>query len=122
MNYSEPTKDEPNVELWEDLAGDDKVFHEEVARGITNDDIPEADEEFDPETFDNYVNMELTMERHYDGPEFSRVTKRLKDKDGLPIGIASENPILDTRMYEVEYTDGYKTAMTANAIASNLFA
>ena len=29
--------------------------------------------------------------------------------------------ILDTRMYEVEYSDGYKTAMTANTIASNLF-
>ena len=40
----------------------------------------------------------------------------------MPIGTASENPILDTRMYEVEYVDGYKTAMAANAIASNLFA
>ena len=29
--------------------------------------------------------------------------------------------MLDTRMYEVEYADGYKTSMTANAIASNLF-
>ena len=46
----------------------------------------------------------------------------LKDKDGLPIGTASENPILDTRMHEVEYADGYKTAMAANAIAKNLFA
>ena len=26
-----------------------------------------------------------------------------------------------TMMYEVEYADGYKTAMTANVIASNLF-
>ena len=25
-------------------------------------------------------------------------------------------------MYEVEYADGYKTAMAANAIANNLFA
>ena len=46
----------------------------------------------------------------------------MKDKDGLPIGTASENPILDTRMNEVEYADGYKTAMAANAIANNLFA
>ena len=50
------------------------------------------------------------------------MTKRLKDKEGRPIGITSDNPILDTRMYEVEYADGYKAATTANNIASNLFA
>ena len=65
--------------------------------------------------------MEIAIDRHDDGPEFARVTKRLKDKDGLPIGTASENPILDTRIHEVEYADGYKTAMAANAIANNLF-
>ena len=46
----------------------------------------------------------------------------MKDKEGRPIGIASDNPILDTRMYGVEYADGYKAAMMANNIASNLFA
>ena len=46
----------------------------------------------------------------------------MKDKEGRPIGIASDNPILGTRMYEVEYADGYKAATTANNIASNLFA
>ena len=50
--------------------------------------------------------MELALDRHDDGPEFARVNKRLKDKDGRPIGIAADNPILDTRMYEVEYADG----------------
>ena len=87
---------------------------------ITNEDIPEADDIFDPEEFDNYVNMELALDRHDDGPEFARVNKRLKDKDGIPIGIAADNPILDTRMYEVEYADGYKTAITANAIENKL--
>ena len=66
--------------------------------------------------------MELALYSYDNGHEFSRVNKRLKDKDGRPIGIAAENPILDTRMYKVEYSDGYKTAMTANAISSNLFA
>ena len=56
---------------------------------ITNEDIPEADDVFDPEEFDNYVNMELELYRHYDGPELTIVNKRLKDKDGRPIGIAA---------------------------------
>ena len=65
--------------------------------------------------------MELALDRHENGPEFARVNKRLKGKDGITIGIAADNKILDTRMYKVEYSDGYKIAMTANAIASNLF-
>ena len=50
-------------------------------------------------------------------PRLARVTKRLKDANGLPIGLANENPILDTRMYEVEYLDGEQMSLVANNIA-----
>ena len=65
--------------------------------------------------------MELYLDRQGDGPEFARVTKQLKEKDGRPIGAASKIAILDYRMYEVEYEDGHKVAISANAISSNLF-
>ena len=65
--------------------------------------------------------MELALDRHNNGPGFEILNNRLKEKYGRLIGIAADNPILDTRMYKVEYADGYKTAMTANALASNLF-
>ena len=65
--------------------------------------------------------MELALDRHNHGPKSAIVNKILKDKDGRPKVIVADNTILDTRMYYVEYDDGYKTAMTANAIASNLF-
>ena len=85
--------------------------------------IPEADTEFTPEIFDDtYLNMELALDRGGEHPEYAKVTKRMRDKDGLPIGTASDNPILDSRMYEVEYLDGYKTSMAANIIAENLYA
>ena len=45
----------------------------------------------------------------------------LKDANGIPIGTASDNPILDTRLYEVEYVDGHKASLSANVIATNLF-
>ena len=73
------------------------MFHKEFARVITNEDIPEADDIFDPEEFDNYVNMELALDRHENGPEFARVNKRLKDKDVRPVIIVAENQILDCR-------------------------
>ena len=56
--------------------------------------------------------MEIAINRHNNGPNFARVKKLLKEKYGLPIGTASEKSILDTRIYEVEYADRYKTAMT----------
>ena len=66
--------------------------------------------------------MEIDINRHNSGPEFARVTKLLKEKCGIPIGTASKNSILDTRMCEVEYADGYNIAMVANTITNNLLA
>ena len=75
---------------------------------MKNSDIPESDDKFDPEYFDdNYLNMELDLVRQGEGPEFARVAKRLKDKDRRPIGTASKNPILDSLMYKVKYEDGH---------------
>ena len=48
--------------------------------------------------------------------------KRLKDANGRPIGVANDNPILDLRMYEVEYCDGYIAEMASKIIDENLFA
>ena len=66
--------------------------------------------------------MELALPRDGDGPEFARVTKRLRDANELPIGRAHDNPIMDSRVYEVEYLDGHKASLAANTIAVNMFA
>ena len=66
--------------------------------------------------------MELSLSRYGGETTLSRVTKRLKDANGLPIGTSHENPILYTRVYEVEYADGHKASMAAIAITMNLFA
>ena len=66
--------------------------------------------------------MEVALPRDGEGPELARVIKRLRDKDGIPIGTANDNPILDSRVYEVEFLDGHKASLAANAIAENLFA
>ena len=90
---------------------------------VSNDKIKEADEEFTPDTYDNrYLNMELAVPRgDSPNPQYAKVTKRLRDADGIPIGMANENPILDSRMYEVEYQYSTKASLAANYIAENLF-
>ena len=92
-------------------------------KSIYNDkSIPEADD-FTPEVLDDtYLNMELALPRDDEGPEFAKMTKRLRDANGIPIGTANDNPIFDTRVYEVEYMDGHKASLAANAIAENMFA
>jgi len=114
--------DKPDPELWSDLIEEDEDFYNEFVRIVDDEELPEADDDFTPDTYDAYLNMELAIPRGDNGPEFARVTKRLRDADGIPIGTAADNPILDTRMYEVEYADGYKESLTANLIAQNLFA
>jgi hypothetical protein len=69
--------------------------------------------------------MELAIPRDGDGPEYVRGTKRLRDKDGMHIGVA-ENKFAQvdlrgqpTRMFEVivdHRTDGSE-AMQQNAFA-----
>ena len=114
--------DKPNPEDWSDFLEEDPEFREEFNRVYNNTDIKEADE-YTPEVGDDtYVNMELALPRDDTGPTFAKVTKRVRDANGNPIGKAHDNPILDTRIYEVEYLDGRKESLAANAIAANMFA
>jgi hypothetical protein len=72
---------------------------------------------------DNYVGMELALPRgNGEGMLQGQVTKRMRDKEGRPIGTSSDNPLLDSRMYEVEYIDKNVEPLTANVIAENLIA
>ena len=47
---------------------------------------------------------------------------RAVDQDGQPIGRPSNNPLLDSRRYKVEYLDGTTEVLTANIIAENSLA
>ena len=91
---------------------------------VSNSEIIDADEEFTPDTYDDrYLNMELALPRGDNPkPQYTNVTKRLRDANGIPTGAANENPILDSHMYEVEYQDGTKASLAANYIAEILFA
>ena len=72
---------------------------------------------------DNYVNMEIALPRSEDGQlHAAHVKRRAIDQDGRPIGVANDNPMLDTRRYVVQYLDGTTETLTANTIATNLFA
>ena len=96
----------PNPSDWTDLMEEDPDFKEEFQRIFDNPSFPEADE-FTPSVLeDTYVDKELNLPRDGEEPSFARVTKRLCDANGITIGTASDNQILDTQVYEFEYMDG----------------
>ena len=102
---------------------DDPDFQEEFNEVVSNPGIADADDTFMPDTYDTYLQIELALPQG-DRLELrlAKVTKQMKDAHSIPIGTAHDNLLLDTRMYEVEYVDGEKAALSANHIAENLFA
>lgn len=76
-----------------------------------------------PDAFDNYLHMEIALPRGVDeSMQFARVKRRKIDDDGIPVGVANDNPLLDNRVYVVEWLDGHTEELMANVIAENLFA
>ena len=102
---------------------EDPDFQEEFDNTVNNPEVKEADELFTPDTYDQYLQMELALPQSDSlEPRLARVTKQLKDANCIPIRMADQNPLLDTCMYEVEFADGGKASLAANYIAENLFA
>jgi hypothetical protein len=70
---------------------------------------PDADkpeiEDFTPEMYDNLINAEVLLSKG-DVLLPGRVVGRKRDASGNPIGVGSANPILYTRIYDVEFPDG----------------
>jgi hypothetical protein len=75
--------DKPNPEDWAELLDTDEDFRREFQMLYNDDSIPEADD-FTPEVLeDTYLNMEIALPRDGEGPEFAKVTKRLRDANGI---------------------------------------
>jgi hypothetical protein len=81
--------------------------------------MPELDE-VDPETYDAYIQAHVQLPVG-DQLSLGTVFRRKRDKDGNPVGRHNNNPILDTRVYEVEFSDGQVLEYAANLIAENMY-
>ena len=99
----------------------DKEFIDDMTKLISDDTIPEQDSRMNTDVLDGYVNMEIALSRGDEGNlEHEIVKKRAVDRGGIPIGVANSNPMLDSRVYDLEYSDGSLDAFTANIIAENI--
>ena len=110
----------PSPEHWEETFRDDEDFMEEFMRVYSNPEVSEQDA-YTPDSYDPHIGMRILLDRGGNKPEMATVKKRLRDEDGNPIGVAHENPVVDTRLYQIEYADGHTVPVAANVIVENLF-
>ena len=108
-----------------DLEHEDDEFYNEFNKAISDPLLKDADDihnnEYGKE--DTYLGMKLGIHRGPDEElQHAQVKRRAVDEDGKPKGVANENPLMDTRQYEVEFLDGEIEEMTANLIAENVIA
>jgi hypothetical protein len=80
---------------------------------------PEIDD-ITPETYDSLISAEVISPQG-DVLVPAIVTSRKRDSNGNPIGTHDNNPLLDTRVYEVTFPDGHIDAYAANIIAQNIY-
>jgi hypothetical protein len=83
---------------------------------------PDADDDTDDvDTYDQYVGATVTLPIG-DKMMSARVRGRKRSSDGSFAGRANPNPILDTRIYDVEFADGQMAELAANVIAQSMYA
>ena len=74
----------------------------------------------DYESYDEYVRMELMLPHEKDELRMGKVISRSRDEHNLPIGKKHNNPIFDTRLYDVKFNDGSIHQYSANILAENM--
>ena len=81
----------------------------------------ECEDEPTPITYDNYLVAQVVLPKGNDMVS-GTVKSRVKDFEGQPIEMADKTPIIDTRVYNVEFSDGEVAELGANIIAECMYA
>ena len=81
----------------------------------------ECKDEPTPITYDTYIGAEVVLPKG-NAIVSGTVKSTVKDFEGQSIGKADKNPILDTRVYNVEFSDGATAELGANIIAECVYA
>jgi hypothetical protein len=105
----------------DDIFVDDTSFETEFNPIGTSPEIElnEADD-WTPESFDTYISASVLLPKG-DSYQNATVVKRARDDNDNPVGKRHNNPILDTREYEVQFSDGSIDTYSANLIAESMY-
>ena len=86
-------------------------------------DLPLHEEDDDTMSqLDEYIGTHIKLHDDNGIPVLARVKGRKRDQNGMVIGKRNNNPMLDSRIYKVEFPDGRTDEYATNAIAEALYA
>ena len=88
---------------------------------IEQEDLEDAYDAAYMELNDNVIGTKIQLPHESGEAMEAVVTRRKRNHDGPLIGKANENPILDSRVYEVQFYDGSYAEYTANVLLENLY-
>ena len=114
----DPLEDQPvddwDLELYED--------NDEVPPLIPEADIVDATGRpiLQQSFADTLINAEVLLP-HGESKALATVMRRSVDVDGKLIGCLNDNPLLNTMVYDCEFSDGTTKAFAANTIAENIY-
>ena len=73
------------------------------------------------EALDSYIGAKIVVPGRNAEQVLAKVKRRKRDSAGNLIRQENENPILDSRVYELEFPDGRLEEFSVNVLAENLF-
>ena len=74
------------------------------------------------DSLDGYIGAKVVIPGRDAVPVLATIRNRKRDAEGNPVGVEHANPILDSRVYELEFPDGRVEEFSRNVIAENLIA
>jgi hypothetical protein len=80
---------------------------------------PEVDD-FTPEDYENLIAAEVLLPKG-DILVLAMEAGRKHDENGNPVGISNTNPLLDTRVFNIQFHDGHTEEYAANSIIENIY-
>lgn len=106
------------------MAQDDNPMEEDYNGLPEQPDLDDIVNQEDPvlaaDTYDTFLGAEVCLPDDKGNKLMARVTKRIKDDNGEPIGTQTSNPLTNHSLYEVTYPDGHTAELEYNIIAENL--
>ena len=114
----------PSLDMEETQGLTTDIFNMECAKHAVDQYEPESSmpeaESYDKESLDKLLSVHVSLPR-VEGVEHVKDIGSKCDQDGCPVGHSNANPLLNTRVYEVEFQDGYIQEYLANTIAENIW-
>ena len=117
MNHHAAYQEDPYENMFQDDNFDDEdiLFQDDFVTGEDSDREAPLNEQYD-----EHLGLELLFPNKGEMKP-GKVVSRKRDHTGHLIGRQNPNPILDTRIYEIQFNDGTYADYNANIIMENLY-